>query len=543
MSTETTQPSENKTWYVPLILFCVMQFVLMADNMSLYNALSAIADSLNASVGELQLANIIYPLIGGSIMVVAGFMGRKIGWKLLFLAGLLLFCCAEIAAAASVNIYMFIFVARVLAGIGGSLMIPAILGLVTTRFHSGQIAIAFGAIAATEAIGTAVASIISGLVIDQLGWQYAFAGLALLFGAGFVAALLLVNRDEPEKKEARIDLIGFFYLFFGLSLSLYGISEISSWGLIDSQKAPFTIFGLSPCLYFLTGGVLLMSLFFRHQRHHEQKFGPDSVLLPRLFITERRIRSGLWMSAFSVFLLGGVGFVIVLFMQVILMKNAIITGFHISIFAGGIAVTSLLTPVFAKGLSIRTLCRSGIIIAIAGCYCVAGGITVSHIGVLFYLGLFMLGLGGGLVASQAALAVTGSIEDPALASASSGIQGAARNIGQAVGVALIGLVLIASLTTSVKMQLHHTPDVSNDTIGKVVKMQSIPLLSDKKLHKKLSHKDIPTDEAARLIQVNASGQIAALRMTFVFISLICAVFLLFTGALSTRSQKQISHVD
>ena len=109
---ENTNLQLEKVSLWPAIFLCLIQLGAITDNTALLNASSAIADTFRTDISQIQIANIMYPLMAGGIMVAGGFLGKIIGWKRLVQIGLLVFIIGEILVVISPTITIFVYVAR-----------------------------------------------------------------------------------------------------------------------------------------------------------------------------------------------------------------------------------------------------------------------------------------------------------------------------------------------------------------------------------------------------------------------------------------------
>ncbi|MDU3718871.1 MAG: MFS transporter [Klebsiella michiganensis] len=103
--------------------------------MTLSIATQALMNDLHATLGQVSTANTMYPLVAGTFMVAGGMLGCIWGWRMLFRIGCLIFILAEACAFFSPSIALFTWGARLTAGIGGSLMIPAVFGLISALYQ------------------------------------------------------------------------------------------------------------------------------------------------------------------------------------------------------------------------------------------------------------------------------------------------------------------------------------------------------------------------------------------------------------------------
>ena len=131
-------------WY-PLLVISLTQILCVTDNSVMVNSLSTLVVTFKSDVTAIQLANSMYPLIAGALMLAGGLLGLKIGWKKLLIIGLLFLTAGELVAWVSSDIIVFTWIARVMAGLGASFAIPAAIGLIPANYSGKDLAIGFGA--------------------------------------------------------------------------------------------------------------------------------------------------------------------------------------------------------------------------------------------------------------------------------------------------------------------------------------------------------------------------------------------------------------
>ncbi|MCP4180398.1 MAG: MFS transporter [bacterium] len=523
----------------PAIIFSFIQLGTMADNTALLNASSAIAITYHASVSEIQVSNIMYPLMAGSIMITGGILGKMYGWKKLLQCGLVILIIGELLAVLSPNITVFVYCARVLVGIGASLTIPAVLGLITVLYKKKQQAAVFGLIAATIAFSTAASPEVSGFIIVYLNWESVFILLIALFSVCFIYVSFCLKKDNVSCIKKSFDYIGLLLLFIGLCSLIMGVLNIYKWGFIHPNIPPFTLFGYSPCLPFILVGIVLIVIFLKWERRFENKKGVDFVLIPSIFIKNKQIFSSVLMNAYVFFPLGGTVFLMFLFLQLYLNLSAISTGFVMLVFAVGMVPFSILTPILGKNFSPRTICIFGVLISVSGNIVFGFGInSLYKIGLLFYFGLFILGIGTGLVASQANYIVSASIKDKKLASQSSGIQGAMRNIGTVISVALIGVIFISVLTFSMKNSVSESSIINNNIKQQIISLENIQPHSYKTFQKILKTKYKLSDRSRQnIISLYAHASLFAFKITNIVFGIIMFLFIYFAKDICSEKLK------
>lgn len=155
MSKNEIKQNDHSFKWLPLVVLILTQIGATGDNAVQSIATNSLIQHLGMSMNEIQLANMMYPMIAGCFMIVSGVLGIAYGFKRIFRVGAVIAAIGEAVLATTNSITIFIWVGRLLVGVGGSLMIPAVLGLIPeiyqTREHR---AIAFGAIGDASGIAT-----------------------------------------------------------------------------------------------------------------------------------------------------------------------------------------------------------------------------------------------------------------------------------------------------------------------------------------------------------------------------------------------------
>lgn len=508
-------------WYT-LIIICLAQLLCSSDNAIMFNSLESLVTSFHSNVAAVQLANSIYPLIAGALMLAGGLLGLIIGWKKLLYIGLLILTAGEVTAVLSPDMLVFTWVARILAGIGASLAIPAAIGLIPATYSGKDLAIGFGAIGAANGIAAAFAPILGGWIIDLSGWRTAFLFLAIVLGVVFVGALR-INEKAVQRMKIKFDYLGTILFAFSMILITLSLVNISAWSFKTFIAA-------------LATGVAVLIIFVNYQFKLEKK--RQIVLFPSIFLKSKETRAGLIMTALIFFITGGLSFVLVTHLQIVLGFNALQTGFALMVFSVGIILFSIGTPIIIKNPNPRIICQAAIILAFIACLIIAFAVNPSHLGVLFQIGVCMVGISAGLLSSQSGVIVTSNIPKD-YAAQSGGIQGSMRNIGQAIGIAIIGVIMVYTLTQTVKHDILKDPKLQAAVAASEIKLtKSIPFVNNKRLQKYLDKIKITDAEKNILLSTNAESGQRALRISYVSYAAFILLFLFFTFQIPTSYSKK-----
>ena len=530
----STSSALSKYKFLGLFPLVMAQIGTSGDNSVLTVATASLLASLNATMSDIQLANIIYSLCAGCLMIVGGMVGLIVGWKKTFRIGAAMCAVGELVVAFSGNIFMFTWGGRLLVGIGASFLIPSVLGLIPGLYQGNDRAFAFGAIGAATGTASCLGPIAAGFLIDTFDWRIAFSCMAVYFTIVFVGSLLVGDVPLPEQK-VRFDLKGTVVAVAGLFLLIIGISKIPVWGLIDPIAppviggSPLVLFGMSPALFIALLGLITLVLLVRIERNVEKTYG--SCLIPSSFLTTPQVRSGLYLTAMLFLCFGGSFFLVITYLQLVAGFSAIMTGIAMSAMAIPMIVFSMGIPKFSPDASPKKICRTGIAMVALSTIPMALSLNPYGVNWLMYVGLFFFGAGQGFVASQSSNIIAGAV-NARDAQQSSGIQTATRNVGQAIGVAILGVVMLFSITGTFKDAALSSADLSSTSKTVISEQASIGFMPDAAFAKYIADKAANADDAAVLTAINRSTRQNSTQLGLYVLGFICALFWLSTGPVS-----------
>ena len=523
---------KEKFLVLPIIILVLAQMGTTGDNGALSLAATALTKDLGATTSDIQLANMIYPLVGGSFMIAGGLAGTMIGWRKTFRIGALLAAIGEIALALSPNMMFFIWVGRVLVGLGASFLVPSLLGIIPFIYHGANRTVAFGCIGAASGLA-AVLPLMLGVVMQLAGMRITFFVLALYF-IGIVVLSLGMPKFDQQPEKSHFDAIGVGLAAMGFFCMLIGLSSISSWGLIKPMRtAPFTLFGISPAIPLVVLGIIILGVLIKVEAREEKRYG--LVVLPRSFITTKQVLAGLVANALMFFFMGAQSILMSPYLQLVANWTPIDVG-TISIATG--------LPTFGLALGIpklfpkanpRHVIQVGYVAMALALGIMAFSVTLdgaNRIGV--YLGAFMAGVGAGTVSSHASNIVALAVNDRD-ASQSGGIQSTMRNVGQALGVALLGAVLIFGISSTLHNEMAADPAISPDVAQQVSEL-TINLGSNTEFEHEIADIKMDDSERAKLVDLEAKARFDSTRVAYGAGIVIVLLGLLTTPWITTLSR-------
>src|SRR5437764_11760184 len=194
---------ENKKWWT-LAAVSVGLFMIMLDNTVVNVALPSMQRSLHLSLADLEWVVAGYALTFAAFMLTGGKLADLLGRRLIFMAGLVVFTGASLACGLAPN-GGFLIGARVVQGLGGALMNPATLSIITATFEPRQRGKAIGIWAGASAMALAIGPLVGRLLTGPWNWSWIFFINVPIGVLGIVAARIFVYEPRDPAREQRLD--------------------------------------------------------------------------------------------------------------------------------------------------------------------------------------------------------------------------------------------------------------------------------------------------------------------------------------------------
>jgi EmrB/QacA subfamily drug resistance transporter len=211
------------------------------DGTAVNVALPALQTSLKASLLDVQWVVEAYTLFLGALLLTGGSIGDLFGTRNVFVLGVLIFGAASAWCGLAPNIHQLIL-ARSVQGIGGALLVPNSLALLSVSFSRKDLGKAIGIWSGATSITSAVGPLLGGFLAEHASWRWVFAVNLPIAAAVVAIALLRIPRAEPKEGHAKVDWAGTVLATLGLGGLVYGLLQ-SSW--------PFWVGGLLLLIVFV----------------------------------------------------------------------------------------------------------------------------------------------------------------------------------------------------------------------------------------------------------------------------------------------------
>jgi EmrB/QacA subfamily drug resistance transporter len=428
----------NRRLGLALLVIATAQLMVVLDATIVNVALPHVQRALGFSGTGLEWVVNAYAITFGGLLLLGGRAGDILGRRRVFVFGLLLFSAASLLGGFATREW-WLLTARAVQGVGGAVIAPTALALITTNFpEGGERNRAFGVYAAMAGAGSAVGLLLGGILTTYASWRWCFF-VNVPIGLLVAAAAPRVLAESP-RRPGRIDWAGAITGCGGVALLVYGLSKaatgadgVSHWG--DAQ----VVVSLAASVVLLVSFVLI-------------EMRSSRPLLPMRVLADRN-RAGAYLIMLCVATgLFGLFFFLTLFIQNVLGYSAIRSGIAYLPFAVGVVVASGLASQLVPRFGPRPL-------IVAGAAMVAGGMfwfsrLTEHAGYAGHLlgPQLVSSFGLGLVFVPLSLVALHNVAEQDSGVASS-LLNAAQQVGGAVGLALLGTVAWTAVANSVRTQV------------------------------------------------------------------------------------------
>ncbi|MGO1851444.1 MFS transporter [Microbacterium sp.] len=418
---------------------CIALMAVVASVSGLNVAQPQLATTFDASQGQvLWIINTYTLTLAALLLLPLGALGDRLGRKPVLIVGLAAFGIANIAAAVAPVMEVMI-AARLLSGIGAAMIMPVTLSVITSSFPDKERSRAIGVWSAVAGGGGILGMYLSAVLVDIASWRWLFALPVVLT----VAALLIGARAVPnarDKAPGRFDALGALTSIIAAVGFTFALHEAPSLGWAD----PIVLIPLIAAALAAAGFILW------------ELHTPFPLLDVQTF-RNRGLSSGTTLLLVWFGVLGGVSLVLYPFFQVVLGWSGLLSTLAMMPLALLMMLASGLAPRLAARIGARASMVIGLTIATVGLALMAGFVSADGGYISVLPGLIAMGLGAGLAMTPATEAITSSLprEQQGVASA---LNDLSRELGAALGIALLGGVLVAGYRSAIAGLLSGVPE-------------------------------------------------------------------------------------
>jgi EmrB/QacA subfamily drug resistance transporter len=422
MSTRAERIQEKafeRRWLI-LVALCFSLLVIVLDNSILNVALVTIQEDLGATASDLQWIVDSYTLVFAGLLLTAGSLGDRFGRRGALQVGFVIFGLGSVASAMVTTSGQLIGT-RAFMGIGAALIMPATLSIITNVFPAGERAKAIGAWAGVAGLGAALGPITGGFLIEHFYWGSIFLVNIPIVIFGVLAGLFVIPTSR-DPRSPKLDIVGAALSIAGLAALLYGIIEAPVKGWTSPET--LVVGGL---------GVVLLVAF------GVWELKSTHPMLEVTFFKNPRFSAAAGAIMLVFFSMFGAFFLITQYLQYVLGYTALETGIRFVPFAFTLMIVAPLSARVAERFGTKATVATGLTLAGCGLLSMVGLQTDSSY-LEIVLRLIVISGGMALTMAPATESVMGSLP-LAKAGVGSAVNDTTRQVGGALGVAVLGSVL------------------------------------------------------------------------------------------------------
>jgi hypothetical protein len=331
----------------------------------------------------------------------------------------------------------------------------------------------------------------------------------------------------------RLDLVGTALSALGLGLIVFGVLRSGTWGFVQPKPDAPQWLGLSPCIWLMLGGGVVLWLFLGWENRRLAR-GAEPLIDPKI-LRVPLLRGGLTSFFFQYFLQGGLFFAVPLFLSVALGLSAIETGVRLLPLSVTLILAAAGIPRFFPDVSPRRVVRLGFLALFAGIVVLIALLDQGAGPEIVTWPMLLAGLGIGALASQLGSVTVSAVPDEQSGEVG-GLQNTITNLGISLATALTGAIIIATLTTSFLTGIEQNPAVpaSVTSQAKTQLAGGAPFISDDDLKTALNKAHVPPSTADAIVKENETARLDGLRSALAVLALFALVALFFSRRIPTE---------
>ena len=437
-------PASNRRWW-GLVAISVAVSLIIVDSTIVNVAVPYLVKDLSLTSSEVQWVQESYTLVFAATLLLWGTLADRIGRRRMLLIGVVVFIAASMLATIAMTGGELIG-ARIIQGFGGAMILPTTLSLINAGFTGRERGIAFAVWGSTIGGVVALGPLLGGWLTTSFSWRWAF-GINLPIGLLVVAGVLLFVTESRSAGSQGMDVGGALLSAFTFATLAFGLIEGRTYGWwnvaqpfeVGSWRWPGTV---SPIPFAFALSIALGATFVVRTLRRTRAGRPTLVRFDLFGIPSFRNGN----IAAMIVSLGEFGIVLSLplWLQNVQGYTAFQTGLVLLALAGGSFAASGLSAALSGRQSPASIVRTGLVAEIVGVSALGLLVSPSASWIVVVVPLFIYGFGVGLATAQLTGVVL--VDVPVRRSGeASGVQSTSRQIGSALGIAILGTVLFTSV--------------------------------------------------------------------------------------------------
>jgi EmrB/QacA subfamily drug resistance transporter len=441
----------RRRWAILAVLLCSL-LVVMLDNSILNVAMKTIAQppptGLGSTQSQLEWAINSYTLVFAGLLFTAGLLGDRLGRKKVLLFGMLVFGAGSALSALSDSSGQLIAF-RAVMGFGGAFILPATLAIIMNVFERNEQPKAIGIWTGVVGFAIAIGPITGGILLEHFWWGSVFlVNVPIVIAA--IAAMAAIVPDSKDPWPGRLDPIGVLLSIAGLALLVYGIIKGGQLGDFTRPESWATILG----------GLAILAGFVAYEARS------DHPALDVTYFRNRRFSASVAAIGLVFFALMGVTFFSVFYNQSVRGYSVLQSGLLVLPLAASQMFFAPRARLAVNRFGARAVCAGGLVVtavAFAGYLLLGQHTPIWMLEVLF----FLMGTGMAHVMPPATVMIMSSLPREKAGSGSA-VNNTFRQVGGAIGVAVLGSLLSTTYRNGIDGHLGVLPAADRHAAGESV---------------------------------------------------------------------------
>jgi MFS family permease len=499
--------------WLPLVIIVLAQLQMGFNVSAVPVSIGPIAEDLNAPATAISTALVVYSLFVAAFVMLGAKIGKLFGERLVFQVSVVAHGVSMVIMALSTDASAM-NTAQLIAGIAAALLVPTLVVLIAANYSGQQQSQALGILSSIPAIASGAAFVIAGLIATALSWRYSFALIGLLSVVVFILSFRLP--PIPRQPQIKIDLVGVILSAAAIALILFAFNNINNWGLLlATDRAPFSLLGISPVPIMIVLGLVLGQGFFAWT---EKRVATKKVPLLAMEVLDSSEEK----NAVIAFLVAGalssaVSFLIPLYIQFVQGRTPFQTAIAIVPYAIAVALAAIFSLKLYSRFTPRILGVICFVLIAVGSAFVAFAISGEWGTLAVIFGLILLGLGeGAMLTLLFNVLVTASPKE--LAGDVGALRGVANNVSSALGAAFAGVVAVGLLGLVINTAFNQS--ALPPALKTEINFDQINFVSNDQLKTALANTSATPAEIDEAVRINEDARLRSLRATFLLIAVI-----------------------
>ncbi len=449
----------DRNQILTLLVLCLSLAIIVLDATIVIISLPAISSPAPTGFGigfkDLEWITSLYALVFGTFILTWGKLSDEYGRKKIFVAGVVLFVAGSVIDGVSADLSQML-IGRVVQGFGAAMASPATLSILTTTFQGKSRNVAFGIWGATAGAAAVLGPLLGGYFTTYQTWRWSFLINVPIGIAALIGAFAVIKETRFRDPGYSTDYGGLTFITLGLSALLFGLIEGQTYGW-TTPAGDFSVggvswpsSGISLPLFSIISGVILLGLFayydIRRARRGKVPLFDFSLLRFPGF------RYGLITVLIVAMGEFGAVFIFSIYFQDVRGLSAIDTGITFLPMAISVFIFAPIAGILATKWGPKWIVTLGMCFEALALYGISAIISTDTPINLFYPILVVYGAGVGLAIGQVTSTILGSVPWQK-AGVASGANNTVRQVGSAFGIAVIGAVLVAIISSVGQAQL------------------------------------------------------------------------------------------